>query len=168
MQSSRRRPFSRQPLRSCQPAYENDVRRLLVAGCLLLLAIALSRLLEGQGTSGMSSALDLLVPVIIAPICATAGVIVAFDEARRSVLVRLRARHACTRELQRAWRALLRTATGVLSRDLTRLRQVQAALLPPPTRVGGRALPTHALCKCLQRGQRPRLPAAGGLGWERC
>jgi hypothetical protein len=116
----------------------------------------------------MSSALDLLIPVVIEPICAVAGVVVAFDEARRSVLVRLRARHACTRELQRAWRALLRTAAGVLSRALTRLRQVQASVPPPPTRVGERAVPTHALCKRLQRGQRPRLPAAGGLGWDRC
>ncbi|CDW94498.1 hypothetical protein THICB2_510002 [Thiomonas sp. CB2] len=141
---------------------------MLVAGCILLLAIALGRLLDVYGTPGTSSALDLLIPVLIAPICALAGVIVAFDEARRSVLVRLRARHACTRWLLRAWRALLRTAAGVLSRALNRLRQVQAAVLPPQTRVGGRAVPTHALCRRLQRGQRPRVPAAGGLGWDRC
>jgi hypothetical protein len=131
MQSSRRRPFSRQPLTSCQPAHETDVLRLLVVGCLLLLALSLGRILEVHFAPGVSLALDLLIPVVIAPICAVAGVIVAFDDARRSVLVRLRARHACTRWLLRAWRALLRTVAGVLSRALNRLRQVQAALLPP-------------------------------------
>jgi hypothetical protein len=167
MQSSRR-PFSRQPLTSCQPTHDSEVLRLLAVGCLSLLALSLGRILEVHFAPGVSLALDLLIPAVMVPICAAAGVVVAFDEARRSVLVRLRARHACTRELQRAWRALLRAATGVLSRDLTRLRQVQAALPPPPTRVGERAVPTHALCKRLQRGQRPRLPAAGGLGWECC
>jgi hypothetical protein len=141
---------------------------MLAPGCLLLLAIAIGRLLDVHGTSGMSSALDLLIPVVMAPICAAAGVIVTFDEARRSVLVRLRARHAWTRGLLRAWRALLRTVARVLSRALNRLGQVQAALLPPLTWVGGRAVPTHALCKRLQRGQRPRASAAGGLGWDRC
>lgn len=168
MQSSHRRPFSRQSAAVFQPAHDNDVLRLCAAGCFMLLAIALAHLLEVQFGLGTSPALNLLIPVIIVPICAVAAVIVAFDEAHRSVLVRLRARHVCTRWMLRTWRALLRAAAGVLSRALNRLRRVQAAVLPPPTRTGGRALPTHALCKRLQRGQRPRVPAAGGLGWDPC
>jgi hypothetical protein len=143
------------------------VRRLLLATALLL-ALSVGRIPSVGAQLLASPGMDYAFAVTILGVCAVATLLVVFDEAGRAQRTRLRLRRAWHLGLRRAQRRLVLVVTLLLARVVRRRVRLHATLPAPQATVSGRPVPSLALCRRLQRGQRPRVPAAGGRFHGRC
>lgn len=159
-------PRARTPLSSQSLAHERmpwaACLRRLVSVTALLLVIPGGRIASVDMRLLASPAMDYALVATIAGVCAVATLLVLFDHASRAQRARLRLLRAWSWGLQRAQRRSLLRVVLHLERAVRRRVRQHAAAAPPPSIVGGRPLPCLALCRRLQRGQRPRVPAAGG------
>ena len=163
---------ARAPLSLQSPAHgsmqwEACLRGLLLVTALLLTA-PFARIAGLDARLLASPGMGYAVAMTIMGVCAVAALLVVFDEAGRAQRTRLQLRRAWDLKLRRAQRRLVLVVTLLLARVVRRRVRLHATLPAPQATVGGRPVPSLALCRRLQRGQRPRVPAAGGRFHGRC
>ncbi len=137
------------------------LQRLLFVTTLLLVASA-GRIAGADARLLAWGGMDYALAMSITAVCAVAALLVVFDEAGRAQRTRHRLRRASVYWLQREQRRCFQVVTRILARVVRRRVRLHATLPPPQAAVAGRPIPFLPLCKRLQRGQRPRVPAAGG------